>query len=37
MNQQKLHNYMDFMINVYKNMEIQQYGKILQNYLIYYH
>ena len=34
--QRKLHSYKAFMINVCKNMRMQQYGKALQNYLIYY-
>lgn len=30
----KLHKYMDFMMNVLKNMELQMYGNIVQIYLI---
>lgn len=37
MNQDKLHKFMVFMMNVQENMVIVMYGNTLQNYLIIYH
>ena len=34
MNQDKLHKYMDFMMNAQENMVIQMFGNISLNYLI---
>jgi hypothetical protein len=34
MNQDKLHKYMDFMMNVKENMALQMYGDIVQMFLI---
>ena len=37
MSQDRLHRFMDFMMNVQGNMVIQMYGNILLNYLITFH